>query len=94
MTTRKAGWSTQNSASINGETLVWIFGNSMKKKHENKFKILNGFYVQIGFAINAFSMSPSTATSNKVILVGKYASFDCEIHVDKCTETQLTCWTP
>ena len=47
-----------------------------------------------GFAKNAFSMSPSAKKANKIVLIGQYASYDCELHEDKCTETQLTCWTP
>ena len=29
VTTRKSGSSSQNGASLNGETLVWIYGYSM-----------------------------------------------------------------
>ena len=74
VTTRKAGTSSQNGASVKGETLVWIYGNR--------------------FASNTFSTSPSSTTSNKVILENQYASYDCELHVDKTTNIQVTCWTP
>lgn len=42
------------------------------------------------FAKNAFS----TVDTNKVILRGQHASYDCELHADKTTETQITCYTP
>ena len=41
-----------------------------------------------------FSITPSPITSNKVLLENNLASYDCEIHPDKVTTTQITCWTP
>jgi hypothetical protein len=41
-----------------------------------------------------FSLTPSPMTSNKVLLESSTASFECEIHPDKVTSTQITCWTP
>jgi hypothetical protein len=47
-----------------------------------------------GFAANLFSITTSPLTSNSVILESSTASYKCEIHVDKVTTTQITCWTP
>ncbi|CAF1300760.1 unnamed protein product, partial [Adineta ricciae] len=46
------------------------------------------------FAQNAFSTVPSTSTSNSVQLVDGYSVYNCQIHPDKVTNTQLTCYTP
>lgn len=46
------------------------------------------------FAPVGFSSTPSTENTNVVKLVGDYSVYDCEMHNDKCTETQLTCYTP
>ncbi|CAF1092534.1 unnamed protein product, partial [Didymodactylos carnosus] len=47
-----------------------------------------------GFAQNSFSTAPSTSTSNLVQLVDGYSVYDCQIHTDKTTNTQITCYTP
>lgn len=46
------------------------------------------------FAQNGFSALPSTSTTNAVQLTDGYSVFDCEMHTDKVTNTQLTCYTP
>jgi hypothetical protein len=46
------------------------------------------------FAQNGFSTVPSTANTNTVQLVNSYTVYDCEMHNDKVTNTQLTCFTP
>jgi hypothetical protein len=46
------------------------------------------------FAQNGFSSVPSTSTTNAVQLVDGYSVYDCEMHIDKVTTTQLTCYTP
>ncbi|CAF3091006.1 unnamed protein product [Rotaria socialis] len=46
------------------------------------------------FAQNGFSTVPSTTNRNTVQLVSNYAVYDCEMHNDKVTNTQLTCYTP
>lgn len=48
------------------------------------------------FAENLFSIMPSDRTSNEVILVSVdgISSYGCEIHSDKVTATQITCYTP
>ena len=46
------------------------------------------------FAQNAFNTVPSTVTNNAVQLVDGYTVYDCNIHEDKVTNTQLTCYTP
>lgn len=48
---------------------------------------------KIGFSPSLFSTSATAATSNQVVLVGSFASYDCEIHPDKTTTTQITCYT-
>jgi hypothetical protein len=45
------------------------------------------------FAPNAFSTSPSTATSNQVVITNDFSSYPCEIHPDATTQTQITCFT-
>ena len=47
-----------------------------------------------GFAPNLFSISPTSATSNTVYLTNSVSSYQCEIHPDKVTTTQITCYTP
>ena len=47
-----------------------------------------------GFAPNLFSISPTSATSNTVYLTNSVSSYQCEIHPDKGTTTQITCYTP
>lgn len=46
------------------------------------------------FASVGFNSIPSLANTNVVKLVNGYSVYDCEMHNDKCTETQLTCYTP
>lgn len=46
------------------------------------------------FAQNGFNSVPSVANSNTVQLVDGYAVYNCEMHNDKTTNTQLTCYTP
>jgi hypothetical protein len=46
------------------------------------------------FAPNGFSSTPSSSTSNTVQLVDGYSVYDCQMHIDKITDTQLTCYTP
>ena len=45
------------------------------------------------FADNLFSLNPTAKTSNEVFLVSDVASYPCEIHPDKITSTQITCYT-
>ena len=47
-----------------------------------------------GFAENAFSMVPSSETSNAIQLVKGSAVYDCDMHIEKGTDTQLTSYTP
>ena len=46
-----------------------------------------------GFAASLFSTSPTSATSNQIVLTSDFASFNCEIHPDKTTTVQITCYT-
>lgn len=46
------------------------------------------------FAQNTFNSVPSTTSANTVQLVDGYAVYDCEMHNDKTTSTQLTCYAP
>jgi hypothetical protein len=46
------------------------------------------------FAQNGFNTVPSISTTNTVQLVDGYSTYDCEMHIDKTTNTQLTCYTP
>lgn len=46
------------------------------------------------FAQNGFDSVPSVVNSNTVQLVDGYAVYDCEMHNDKTTNTQLTCYAP
>jgi hypothetical protein len=48
----------------------------------------------IRFAPNGFSSVPSTTTTNTVQLVDGYSVYDCQMHIDKITDTQLTCYAP
>ena len=47
-----------------------------------------------GFAQNAFSTEPSSETSNNIQLVRGNDVFNCEMQIEKGTDTQLTCYTP
>jgi len=46
------------------------------------------------FAQNGFSTVPSTSTTDNVQLTDGYSVYDCEMHTDKVTNTQLTCYAP
>lgn len=46
------------------------------------------------FADNFFALSPTANTSNQVYLVNGISSYPCEIHPDKVTSTQITCYSP
>jgi hypothetical protein len=46
------------------------------------------------FAQNGFTSSPSVSNTNTVQLVDGFAVYDCEMHNDKVTATQLTCYAP
>lgn len=46
------------------------------------------------FAENSFSSVPSSSSSNTVQLVDGYSVYACEMHNDKTTNTQLTCYVP
>ncbi|CAF4171105.1 unnamed protein product [Rotaria magnacalcarata] len=46
------------------------------------------------FEQNGFSTVLSTTNTNTVQLVSNYTVYDCEMHNDKVTNTQLTCYTP
>ncbi len=46
------------------------------------------------FAQNGFSTLPSVTTTNTVQLTDGYSVYDCQMHTDKVTNTQLTCYTP
>ena len=46
------------------------------------------------FASNAFTPLPSAVISNSVQLTDGYSVYDCEMHHEKTTSTQLTCYTP
>jgi hypothetical protein len=73
-TVRKDGHWSQSEGSMQGGTMLWIYGKR--------------------FALNSFSAVPSAKSSNTVQLVDDYAVFDCEMHTDKVTSTQLTCYVP
>ncbi|CAF3612100.1 unnamed protein product, partial [Rotaria socialis] len=47
-----------------------------------------------GFAENHFSMLSSTETSNAVQLTQGNDVYECRMHIEKVTNTQLTCYTP
>ena len=46
------------------------------------------------FAENGFSSTPGVANTNTVQLVDGYSVYNCEMHNDKTTSTQLTCYAP
>ncbi|CAF0819146.1 unnamed protein product [Rotaria sp. Silwood1] len=46
------------------------------------------------FAQNGFNSVPSISNTNIVQLVDGYSVYDCEMHNDKTTNTQLTCYAP
>ncbi|CAF4268242.1 unnamed protein product, partial [Adineta steineri] len=46
------------------------------------------------FAENSFSSVPASSSANTVQLVDGYTVYDCEMHNDKTTTTQLTCYAP
>ncbi|CAF0999129.1 unnamed protein product [Brachionus calyciflorus] len=46
------------------------------------------------FAMNTFSFAPTNTTSNEVYLTTDTKSYSCEIHTDKVTTTQVTCYAP
>jgi hypothetical protein len=46
------------------------------------------------FGANSFSSVPSVSNTNTVQLVSDYSVYDCEMHNDKVTSTQLTCYAP
>ena len=46
------------------------------------------------FAQNGFNTVPSVSNTNTVQLADSYSVYDCEMHTDKNTNTQLTCYTP
>ncbi|CAF3431137.1 unnamed protein product [Rotaria sp. Silwood1] len=73
-TTRKGGSSTLKDGSIQGGTMIWIYGNR--------------------FADSGFSLLPSVSNTNTVQFVSGYSIYDCEMHNDKVTSTQLTCYAP
>ncbi|CAF3954248.1 unnamed protein product [Rotaria sp. Silwood2] len=72
VTTRKGGSSNVKDGSIQGGTMIWIYGNR--------------------FADNGFRLLPSVSNTNTVQLVSGYSIYDCEMHNDKVTSTQLTCY--
>lgn len=74
VTTRKAGPSSLKDGSLQGGTMLWIYGNR--------------------FAPNSFSFYPSASNANIVQLVNGYSVYNCEMHNDKVTTTQLTCYVP
>ena len=73
MTTRQAGGTWQNGASLNGGTLVRIYGQR--------------------FAAPLFSVSQTDLTSNQVIIINQYSSYNCLIHPEKTTNSLITCYT-
>jgi hypothetical protein len=46
------------------------------------------------FAQNGFNSVPSILNTNTVQLVDGYSVYDCQMHNDKTTNTQLTCYAP
>lgn len=46
------------------------------------------------FAQNGFNTVPSIINTNTVQLVNSYTVYNCTMHEDKITNTQLTCYTP
>jgi len=46
------------------------------------------------FADNGFSSTPGVSNTNTVQLVDGYSVYNCEMHNDKTTSTQLTCYVP
>lgn len=46
------------------------------------------------FAQSGFNTVPSITNTNVVKLVDGYSVYNCTIHEDKVTNTQLTCYTP
>lgn len=46
------------------------------------------------FAQNGFDSVPSVVNSNTVQLADNFGVYNCEMHTDKTTNTQLTCYTP
>lgn len=66
---------------------------------QNGASLMGGTLVWISgrrFAENLFSFLPSSQTSNEVTLISEdgISSYACEIHTDKVTSTQVTCYTP
>lgn len=74
VTTRKAGPSSLKDGSIQGGTMLWIYGDR--------------------FAPNSFTPIPSILNSNTVQLLDGDSIYNCEMHNDKVTDKQLTCYTP
>lgn len=86
---------TINTASLNGATMIWISGRSNFFIYL-KLNLTQIYYIQknTGFADNMFTFSPTSTTSNEVYLTDQFSSYSCEIHSDKVTTTQITCYTP
>jgi hypothetical protein len=65
--------------------------------YQNTGSIAGGTLLWIkgnGFASNGFSTQPSTATTNVVQLVQDNNIYDCNIHPEEVSDTQLACYTP
>ena len=85
-------WQFINQVSLNGGTMVFISGQG-KKLTVNLFEWNFSIFFE-GFATNKFSTTPTSTTSNQVILTGDFASYACTIHPDKVTSNQITCYNP
>lgn len=73
-TTIRRGTQQQRNGSIEGGTLLWVYGT--------------------GFAPNEFSLEPTRETPNEIKLIRGGVTYDCMMHMEKCTDTQLACYTP
>ncbi|RMZ96657.1 Fibrocystin-L [Brachionus plicatilis] len=48
----------------------------------------------LGFGQNLFAFAPTEDNSNQVTITNEFNSYDCPIHTDKVTSTQITCYAP
>ena len=63
---------------------------TIKKPISSLFKLKFFFFLFKGFAPVQF---PAGTSGNQVVLVNSFNSYDCQIHPDKTTTTQITCYT-
>ena len=66
------------------------YGNPNIGQYGGVLMLISG----VRFMPNILTTSPTSAQPNQVIFTNGVSSYECEIHAEMVTSTQIACYTP